>query len=375
MKKVYLLILSVILFCAYSCVHGNEPSGVKEILINVDDTGASPADFFDGWSAVALETDDSSFFGEIEQVCMNDSTILIGSNGDVFRFDRNGNFLNKFNRSGQGPGEYDVISDMRLYDGEIYILCSLYRKIFVYDYSGRLNKEYALPDKAWYSRFEPVNDSTIYLATNGSIREGYEFACYNPALQSVTSEMLPKTENYFTNRNFHPFLGREGADIYVSRMYDHTVYNLKKGASVPVIDYSFNTPVQLKDVLGKDAKSKYDMTSNKRIVNFLGLFAKQGNIIVQSFELFGEYGVSQYLYKQNVETNESKLLYFNRQEWGDYPLLAVSHPVLIYDDNFVTHVDPAFVSATKRLRNPVALNNIDVDEESNPVLLFYHFKY
>lgn len=375
MNKVYPLILSIVLFCAYSCVHESKPSDAKEIQINVDDAGTSPADFFDGWSAVALETNDSSFFGEIEQICMNDSTILIGSNGEVLRFDRNGNFLNKFNRSGQGPGEYDGISDMRLYNGEIYILCSLYRKIFVYDYSGRLNKEYNLPDNAWYGRFEPVNDSTIYLATNGSIREGYEFACYNPALQSIISEMLPKTENYYTNRNFHPFVGREGTDIYVSRMYDYTVYNLNTDAAVPVIDYSFNTPVQLKDVLGKDAKSKYEMTSNKRIVSFLGLFAKHGNIIVQSFELFGENGISQYLYKRDINTDDGRLLCLNRQKWEDYPLLAVSHPVLIFEDNFVTYVDPAFVSATKKLRNPGALNNIDVDEESNPVLLFYHLKY
>lgn len=84
---------------------------------------------------VQLVLDDDFMFGRAPQIIISDK-IIIGHDGNVFIFSRDGMPESKFNKTGNGPGEYISIDKLR-YDealGEIYIETS--DEIMVYSLSG-----------------------------------------------------------------------------------------------------------------------------------------------------------------------------------------------------------------------------------------------
>ena len=88
---------------------------------------------------VFLDNSDKALFAEINQIEVTETDIWISAFRDqrIFRFDRNGKFLNKVGKVGQGPGEYTRRAYFGVNDQEkkIYIMSTV-SGVLVYDFEG-----------------------------------------------------------------------------------------------------------------------------------------------------------------------------------------------------------------------------------------------
>jgi hypothetical protein len=88
------------------------------------------------------------------------------NDGDIFIFDRKGKGLRRFNRKGQGPGEYMINISAFLDDtnGEIYV-DNVVRNVIVYDLQGNYLKDILRSETKWIN---PTNYNSDYLIAKES---------------------------------------------------------------------------------------------------------------------------------------------------------------------------------------------------------------
>lgn len=97
--------------------------------------------------AVKLETTEDSLIGTVEKVvCGKNGDLYIGdydSAKKILRFDSEGNYIQSYGKTGEGPGEY---SYLRAFDltGEGNIVLVSFHKLIMYNKEGRLIKQIRL---------------------------------------------------------------------------------------------------------------------------------------------------------------------------------------------------------------------------------------
>ena len=91
---------------------------------------------------IPLETDTACLLKRIENAAIGDSFIFVTDGSELFKFDREGQFLMQIGSSGRGPGEYSRVAEFIIDENrrEIYILSA--RVVLVYGYDGRFISEF-----------------------------------------------------------------------------------------------------------------------------------------------------------------------------------------------------------------------------------------
>lgn len=150
------LFASVLLFICFMSCNGRGNGNNTEIAIKKDsislikieemlkqeNTVLNLSNEVDKIDIVPLETTAQSLLTEIEEIEITDSNIFVRDIKDgVFRFSREGLFLNKIGKRSQGPGEYLYVYQMNVYQNKI-LLSEHYtdsgqQRIQFYNYEGR----------------------------------------------------------------------------------------------------------------------------------------------------------------------------------------------------------------------------------------------
>lgn len=365
LKSVWIAV-ALLSLASCSTSSGDRNEGVCNIAVDLNAANAKPSDFFDGWHYTALETNDDSFFGDIEQFAINDSTIIIGSGGTVFLFDRDGKFRRKFTHKGQGPGEYIMIEDLKIIGDRIAILCRASKRLLFYDFAGKHIKACPLPD--FYADFDYYRVSDIYFAVNGGRKDGCEFYEYNIEKEDTVASLLTYDEEYVNHRGFKPFLGKGKDCLYASTMYDHTVYKIAGDTVYPIVSYDFNTAMKPSELKGKPAMQKMEMVRGKEFIPFLGLFMKLDDGFIQSFTMSSN---SYFILKR--QGDRDYLIDIAPGDYPEYPFL-VSKPLLFQDGYYISRLSPYSVRFIEDRHNLELVPESELNEDSNPIIVFHHFK-
>lgn len=96
------------------------------------------------YKLIRLETNDSCLISRISNLLQDDEYFFIlDAAGEVFAFDTEGKFLHRFGEKGKGPGEHLAYHSISIDSKQkvLYALDFRLKKIFLFDYSGRLIKE------------------------------------------------------------------------------------------------------------------------------------------------------------------------------------------------------------------------------------------
>lgn len=113
---------------------------------------------------------DSNFLVSSRTLVFNDNHIITkGSQpGEILLFDRQGNPLNKFSHYGNGPHEYNYITNLRIDEikQEIYIHDIFSQKIIVYDLMGNFIREYPTGDERYIYNYNNNAFITYNTETN-----------------------------------------------------------------------------------------------------------------------------------------------------------------------------------------------------------------
>lgn len=144
MKKLISIVLGI-------CLGVCSPSPKTEEGVTIDIEKSNLKDipyssFVDSISYILLETNDDCLIGKIRDVILADSIIFVlkQEQDEILLFDRQGHYMRKIAKKGNGPGEYSIINQMDYNEKRksIFILAS---NIIEYDLFGNVKHEYKLP--------------------------------------------------------------------------------------------------------------------------------------------------------------------------------------------------------------------------------------
>ena len=248
MKKIIVSIIGLCTFMLMSCSTKNETNkananAIPVYTINVNQsTNPEILDKFLSDMQIRLlplETRDSMYFnGEEAVVHVADGQLFIHDVAQdmIFRFDKDGKFINRIARKGQGPEEYTFLSGITVANQTIYGLNR--NKIQCYDYEGNYLKTIPLKYDAW--QIAVRNDGTIFTVTN--YIQPYQFTVYSP--DGTISDFMPSNPELLklevSQSTYHSL--KQGNDIvYFTNYFDRNIYQFKDDSVSVMVTLDFGS--------------------------------------------------------------------------------------------------------------------------------------
>lgn len=345
--------------------------------------------------------------GKIEKMQPYESTLFIldsQSAKGVYEFRKNGEFIRKIGSVGNGPGEYNACNDFTINEQtkEIYIYDSYNKRINKYDietgaYKSSLNIEAENTiDRIWY------NSGRLY-AVNTFFRVNQKEPYYILQQLDITTG---KKVDYWMNASqynkgwkdelFHTNLFYrvgENTDLFAFGLSD-SIMCIREGELYPYISLSGKKVVSTEDISKDDLLLSADpMTRSKKTFDLYMRLGKQDKIM----NISSIYESDQMLYIkcrawqeytiQFDKRNGEALMYTNSED----DILFSKSPNSYTIPNYLTSdkrgvyyiVQTDFLSEIKsfasrkgvisdKVVNKNKLENLD--EDSNPLILYYEYK-
>ena len=126
---------------------------------------------FGGMEYVALETTPECLIEGIENPAVTDNDIFVLTRRkSLFRFGRDGKFLNQIGREGRGPGEYLSATSFCVNNRtrEVFIYDVLGKNMLVYDFDGRHKRTLPMPRSTIIEDMVAITDSTLLVSNSTS---------------------------------------------------------------------------------------------------------------------------------------------------------------------------------------------------------------
>lgn len=318
---------------------------------------------FDSIKYVPLETNDSSLFKDINKLCIdscgNIYLLDIEGTNAVYMFGKEGQFKRRIGNLGRGPGEYNEISDLNLYQDTILeISDSGQDKIIQYDTSGKMiNEIYNIG--AGSAQFFHIGDTLGFYMSSGK-------DAFNLTILVNDKEYSYLKQNYLELRSKGDYFHTDGKQVYCTDNYNDTLYLIKDANVYPYlyIDFQKNKlPEKIRLVeQGWQGDFCFDIGNFKFTSRFLSFM-----FTYRQDEIFAFYD-----YK-------NKEMFMGRSFQNDLdgiPLLLYPN-TSNYNDRIVTYLKASiFLSALEngQVSDKAQAWKSKVNEDSNPIVVFAYTK-
>lgn len=318
---------------------------------------------FDSIKYVPLETNDSSLFKNIDKLCIDScGNIFIldieGTNA-VYMFGKEGQFKRRIGNLGRGPGEYNEISDLNLYQDTILeIYDSGQDKIIQYDTSGKMIHEiYNI--EAGSAQFFHVGDTLGFYRSNGK-------NAFNLTILVNDKKYSYFKQDYLELRSKGNYFHTDGKHIYCTDNYNDTLYLIKDAKVYPFLYIDFQ---------------KNKLPEKIRIVEQ----AWQGDYCfdIENFKFTSRFVNFSFSYRQNeifaFYDCQNKKMFTGRSFQNDLDGI----PLLLYpntsnnSDKIVTYLKASIflsVFENSQVSETAKTLKSKVREDSNPVIVFAYMK-
>ncbi len=172
-------------------------------------------DVFKSIKIIPLETSDSCLMGQLARLTVTPERFYCtGGANSIYIFDRNGRFIQRFNRHGRGPQEYTKLRDYTLLNGkDILILDN--KKLIAYTPEGHCILTQTMPNYA--DRIEALDNQFIACHENS----GDLLFIWDLAHQKVL-HVLMEPDKKRQLSEFYPFT-RWGNQLFFRAPYDDKV--------------------------------------------------------------------------------------------------------------------------------------------------------
>jgi hypothetical protein len=226
----------------------NSKKDVEHVTIKIDLTAnqseKSISDFQKRFSIrlVPLETTDASLIGSILQIIVTEKDIFIKNTvglmmSNILRFDTEGNFINKIDRTGNGPQEYNSIHSIAVADNKLYVADNGRKQIFQYDFKGNYLNKFPVEHYAYQMFVDRSGKMTVM----GSYLNDYKLYLYDESMNQIAS-FFPREEkmaNMNLTRSTINSIGLYDDGIYVTNYFDPTVYLIRNHEVKPLVTFDF----------------------------------------------------------------------------------------------------------------------------------------
>ena len=399
------ILFCILLFVLFSCKNENHKVDRGEIFIaNLDSTCTSEfkySDLYKKVTAIILDNKEVMLTEISKMLVYKDKLYLLDRRAQgVYAFCKDGSFVCKFGNLGAGPDEYVSCNDFGINAdaGEIYIYDMAKHRIHKYDIFSASYKESIIIDKSYIM----CNSGCLYAAQASNRNEEKESIYY--LLYQIDVKSGKKIAQWFDavyyNKGWNDELIhgnifyniRENKDLFVLGLMD-TIMCIKGDAVFPFLAIESERLVQKEDFL-KDEKvpTSNPRVRGKRMMSLLTRLSAQNKIYQISdvfecdsmlyFSCMGRilYFV-QYDEKKRIAFTYSRVandvLFRMIPEYFQLPKFLCADSMggyyYISNDNLAElkyFIDEDNIS--EKLINRESIK--ELNEDSNPVILYYEYK-
>jgi hypothetical protein len=224
MKKTNCLIICSILLV--SCNRKQElPLSSKKETIEIRDSDLKKnfkgSEIFENVKLVPLETNDESIIGTVSKIVVVNNTIYIfdTKSRSVLMFDKQGRYLNKIHKVGQGPNEYIDIEDFAVMKNEDILVLDENKKLIQFNKNTTPSQTYKLPFYA--DAIECLNDSILIFNGSSFDDKVIVWDLHKERTIGTFLKFDPKT----SARILKPLIKYED-QVYFTYQYSSTIYNV-----------------------------------------------------------------------------------------------------------------------------------------------------
>ena len=361
----YFILLAGIFFIV-SCKQNKTKQNMDNVLeINIESknvlNNVKYLDLITDLKYVPLETTSDCLIGHLDKVEISDDGIFALDSRIakvVYRFSKDGKFINQIGQRGEGPGEYFQPDDMSIdpNTGDIAILDQM--KVLIYKPDNTYLRNIKLPDYAykigWYdNRFVTFNrgDDELILLDE---KEGKHIGAF---FQSLPDEKRMVLE--------YPFQRYENKEFLYFTNLDYTIYRISEENVLPHVRFVFDQRM----FTDKDIKS----LQSSSIDDFVWIIYYSEN----PSHIYMIYKYKQVPYmviydKLNIKTKLIDL----REIQNDVTFMREPPLIMGVDSNgyFVAGFEFSEVSDPNELKKKIDCSTENLDLMSNPILLYFKFK-
>ncbi|MCD8094258.1 MAG: 6-bladed beta-propeller [Bacteroides sp.] len=229
-------ILSLIFFSSllYSCSVKQHADTETRLEVELDNS-ISPSfkEMFSSIEIIPLETRDNCLLMNVEKVipCQKGYFVFDNLKPAFYVFDENGYFVKEIARKGDGPGEYQLISDAVTDEknGKIYLL-SPYGFLLEYDWDGNYVEKIDLPIKPNYYSMAILGDNENFALWSCVESEEDGITIINQHNHALVNSYW-KNDRMLDMGLPTPFYVYNGKNYFASA-YQSKVYNLRADSLV-----------------------------------------------------------------------------------------------------------------------------------------------
>lgn len=232
-----LLFFSVSAAIVSACTSKNDMKGFTLFkLSDKDNVKQIPMDsVFSDIQVIKLDNSpDAPLLGNIENICEDENSYLIQSDGIIYEYGKDGAFLRKIGTKGRGPGEYLYLNGIQAYGDSLYIFDTGSQNLLTYNRERKLTsvrKPEAEEENTYLSSFFLNGADILFYTTSSSPRqEIFKYNHANGKLTAVSRKTQDLTEHliiggcHFFGDRTHP---------YIYNAFNDTVFVLNNDRLVP----------------------------------------------------------------------------------------------------------------------------------------------
>lgn len=355
------------------------------VQVNIDPTGGESYSFdslIDDISYIRLETNDDCLIGNIHQIlCTNDYVFILDAfvANSVYCFDKQGRFIRKIGKMGQGPGEYFRLCKIALTSDQKQIVLYDWNRLHYYDLKGNYIK--GVSPGFYANDIELVNDEFIAGFKEAGIGDDPKrrmLAVYDKDFNLLYREFPTFYNEFFhMNNGMHP-LRSFGSEIYLQEPWTHSVYKIEKERCyekyrINIVGGGYpERPDDMdEDTFLKISGTKFHFKDYVLLKDYALFYFSKDGLTWSPFVIYSH--KTRRTYRCNGES--SNPLFFTH--W------VMNVPPVRYDDG--TFLIPHPATEVMRMKNAIYNSPLINDtklmklydgltEDSNPVLFLLHIK-
>ena len=257
MRQFKFFVLITTLLWMTACHTQIETGGLKIIAVDIDEnTPVKLSDISGEIKKIRLELTDNSIIGMLQKVIYQDDLMIVWdshSDTKVLVFDSQGKFIRRISSKGQGPGEFEYISDIAYDSNEKKIYIATTRKILCFAIDGTFLNDYSV----MFSEYLFFHDDCLnfFSIEHGKkVENGFENQTMLYRMDKnfnlvdsliVKSVTLPRLSGSIAPRN--DFVSQIGKQTFVyypvltpEPIVRDTLYELKDNQLIPFLKLRFS---------------------------------------------------------------------------------------------------------------------------------------
>lgn len=358
----------ILLFSGCQTSDSMDSEDVPVIHIDSKDIlkGARLSELITDVKFVPLETSDTCLIGWLDKIeFSNEDIIALDARKAraIYRFSKEGKFMNQVARQGEAPGEYVVLEDISVnpnHANEIAISDQTGKLLF-YNPNNTFLRELRLENFAykigWY-------DHRIATYNNSKSTD----------LTLIEDETGKEIDTFFNNTDYaikmaleYPFQLNKNKELLYLTHLDYTIYKIAGDEVNPHVRFTFDKPMFTEKDLALIQEDPYNM------YKFISIrYYNENSSHICMVYIFGQAGYMTIHDKSNSKTTTIELGDVN----NDLFFTKFMPVVMAVDPNgyFVSQFNYNQVSNPEEFKKNAGILSTNLDAMSNPILMFFKFK-